>query len=149
LPAIKLSRIETAEKLGVSAQIVFKSIVVLPSEKGKPILGIIPVNHEIDLKAVAIFFRLKKVQMATQVEAERLTGLQTGGISPLALVNKGFRFVLDETAQKLDELHISGGQRGLNIRLPVKALIQLFNIPIAPISVQIKDDRNESISDKQ
>ena len=62
--------------------------------------------------------------LPTEREAERLTGLQAGGISPLALLNRGFQVVLDESAQEHAEIYISGGQRGLDIRLPVPALLQ-------------------------
>jgi prolyl-tRNA editing enzyme YbaK/EbsC (Cys-tRNA(Pro) deacylase) len=35
--------------------------------------------------------------------------------------------VIDSSAQALGEIHVSGGQRGLNIRLPVEALAKLVN----------------------
>jgi Cys-tRNA(Pro)/Cys-tRNA(Cys) deacylase len=54
-----------------------------------------------------------------------MTGLQAGGISPLALINRGFDVLVDITARELDQIHISGGQRGLNIRLAVSDLVQV------------------------
>ena len=78
----------------------------------------------------------KKVSLPTEREAEALTGLQAGGISPLALINKGFQVLIDSSAQDHTEIHVSGGQRGLNIRLPVKDLAALTHARIAPI-VQI------------
>jgi Cys-tRNA(Pro)/Cys-tRNA(Cys) deacylase len=85
------------------------------------------------LKAVASALGEKKVHLPTQAEAEKLTGLQAGGISPLALINRGFTVLLDRSALEHEQIHISGGQRGLNIRLPVKALIELTNARIADI----------------
>ena len=67
----------------------------------------------------------KKLYLPTEHEAEQITGLQAGGISPLALLNKGFQVVLDSSAENYPEIHISGGRRGLNIRLPVDALVKL------------------------
>jgi Cys-tRNA(Pro)/Cys-tRNA(Cys) deacylase len=64
-----------------------------------------------------------------------LTGLQAGGISPLALLNKGFQVVIDSAAETRIEIHVSGGQRGLNIRLPVRALAELTRARFAVISV--------------
>ena len=75
----------------------------------------------------------KKLHLPTEREAERLTGLLAGGISPLALINRGFQVVLDASAMTFSEIHISGGQRGLNIRLPVTALIDLVNASVAEI----------------
>jgi Cys-tRNA(Pro)/Cys-tRNA(Cys) deacylase len=60
--------------------------------------------------------------------------LQAGGISPLALINKGFQVVIDSAAQNYPEIHVSGGQRGLNIKLPVADLISLTKARLAVIS---------------
>jgi len=88
----------------------------------------------LDLKPLAAFLAEKKVHLPTEREAEQLTGLQAGGISPLALINKGFQVVLDSSAEDHSEIHISGGQRGLNIKLPVADLIRLTRARLAPIS---------------
>jgi Cys-tRNA(Pro)/Cys-tRNA(Cys) deacylase len=133
LPTEKLSALETANLLGVPPEHVFKTIVVTREGKGKPILAIVPGTGEVDLKALARAVGEKKLLLATEREAERLTGLQAGGISPLALLNCGFQIVLDSSAELFESIHISGGQRGLNIRLPVSALKQLINPTIADI----------------
>jgi len=88
----------------------------------------------VDLKLLAKAVGEKKVHLPTEREAEALTGLQAGGISPLALINRGFQVVLDESANRYPEIYISGGQRGLDIRLPVSDLVKLVNAKIAPIS---------------
>jgi Cys-tRNA(Pro)/Cys-tRNA(Cys) deacylase len=119
--------------LGVSAEKVFKTIVIVRAEKGKPILAIVPGTAEVDLKALAKTIGEKKVLMPTEREAERLTGLQAGGISPLALINRGFQVILDNSALEHNEIYISGGERGLNIRLAAKDLISLTNAQVAQI----------------
>ena len=130
----KTGALETAAQLGLSPAIVFKTIVVTRTGKGKPILAIVPAPSEVDLKAVASALHEKKVTLPPQREAEQLTGLQAGGISPLALINKGFQMLLDSSANQFPEIHISGGQRGLNIRLPVNALIRLTKAQVAQIA---------------
>lgn len=134
LPPEKLGAEETAALLGVPAAQVFKTIVVTREGRGKPILALVPGSNEVDLKALARVVQEKKLILPTEREAERLTGLQAGGISPLALLQRGFQVVLDSAAQNFTEIHISGGQRGLNIRLSVAALVQLTNAAIAPIT---------------
>jgi Cys-tRNA(Pro)/Cys-tRNA(Cys) deacylase len=96
----------------------------------------VPGPREVDLKALASAVGEKKLALATQREAEQLTGLQVGGISALALINKGFQMVLDASAESQDEIYISGGQRGLDLRLSVKDLLQLTNSLVAHISHQ-------------
>jgi Cys-tRNA(Pro)/Cys-tRNA(Cys) deacylase len=125
LPAVKLSAIETARFLGVPLEQVFKTIVVKREGKGKPILAIVPGSAGVDLKRLAKAVGEKKLHLPTEQEAEQITGLQAGGISPLALINKGFQVVMDSSAENYKEIHISGGQRGLNIRIPVDGLIKL------------------------
>lgn len=141
LPAKKLSALETAQLLGISPAIVFKTIVVT-REKKKPLLCVIPGTAEVDLKAVAAVCSEKKVHLPTQKEAEELTGLLAGGISPLALLNKGFSFLLDESARQLEAIHISGGQRGLNIKLSVAAFITLTNARVVKISTTASADQD-------
>jgi Cys-tRNA(Pro)/Cys-tRNA(Cys) deacylase len=134
LPTEKLGALETARLLKVPPEIVFKTIVITREKPKKPILAVIPGPNEVDLKALAQFLREKKVHLPSEREAEQLTGLQAGGISPLALLNKGFMVIVDASAQTHTEIHISGGQRGLNIRLPVEDLVGLTRARIAIIS---------------
>jgi Cys-tRNA(Pro)/Cys-tRNA(Cys) deacylase len=134
LPAEKWGAIETARYLGVPLEQVFKTIVVKREGKGKPILAVVPGSAEVDLKRLAKALAEKKLQLPSEYEAEQITGLQAGGISPLALINKGFQVVLDSSAQNYPEIHISGGQRGLNIRLSVEGLTELTKARLAEIS---------------
>ena len=127
LPPEKLGAMEAAQILGVPANQVFKTIVVTREGKGKLILAVIPGDREVDLKSLANAVGEKKVHLPTEREAERLTGLQAGGISPLALINRGFQVIIDTSAQAEAEIYISGGQRGLNIRLAPSALTTLTN----------------------
>jgi Cys-tRNA(Pro)/Cys-tRNA(Cys) deacylase len=137
LPSEKLGAIETARLLGVPLEQVFKTIVVKREGKGKPILAVIPGTSEVDLKRLAKVLGEKKLYLPTEREAERITGLQAGGISPLALLNKGFQVILDSRAASYVEVHISGGQRGLNIRLPVDALVKLCNARLEKIISEV------------
>lgn len=133
LPPEKLGAVEAAQYLGVSPEQVFKTIVIT-REKKKPVLAVIPGPRVVDLKRLAVFLAEKKVSLPTEREAEALTGLQAGGISPLALINKGFQVMIDSTAQGYEKIYISGGQRGLNVQLPVTDLAKLTNARFGEIS---------------
>jgi Cys-tRNA(Pro)/Cys-tRNA(Cys) deacylase len=134
-PAEKLGALETASLLNVSPELVYKTIVVTRLKPGaKPVLAVIPGPSQVDLKLLAAALGEKKVSLPTEREAEALTGLQAGGISPLALIHKGFQVLIDLSAQDHAEIHISGGQRGLNIRLTVKDLAELTRARFAAIS---------------
>lgn len=146
LPPEKLGALETARLLDVEPASVFKTIVVTrekptSSLKGKkPLLVLVPGPSSVDLKLLAAALGEKKVHLPTEREAEQITGLQAGGISPLALLNKGFQVVIDSSAEQFREIHVSGGQRGLNIKLGVTDLAKLTNARLAVVS---KPDANE------
>ncbi len=131
-----MGALETAHLLDVDPATVYKTIVVTREKSlgKKPLLVVIPGPNQVDLKAVAALLGEKKVYLPTEREAESLTGLQAGGISPLALISKGFQVVLDASAREQAEIHVSGGQRGLNIRLSVEDLIRLTNARVASVS---------------
>lgn len=133
LPPEKLGAMEAAEFMGVPPEQVFKTIVVT-REKKKPVLTVIPGPRVADLKKLAAFLNEKKVFLPSEREAESLTGLQAGGISPLALINKGFQVVIDSAAQGYEKIYVSGGQRGLDIHLPVADLAKLTNARFGEIS---------------
>lgn len=140
LPVEKISALETAELLGVDAQLIFKTIVITREDKRKPILAVVPGDREVDLKALAGTIGEKKVYLPTEREAEKITGLQAGGISPLALLNRGFQVILDSSATEFAEIHISGGQRGLNLCLPTAALISVTGAKLAAICRETQRD---------
>jgi Cys-tRNA(Pro)/Cys-tRNA(Cys) deacylase len=136
IPAEKLGALEAAQFLGVPPERVFKTIVTV-REKGRPVLAVIPGTQSVDLKLLAAFLGEKKMRLPTEREAEALTGLQAGGISPLALIHKGFQVVIDSAAQALNEIIISGGQRGLQIQLGVEDLSKLTNAPFANVCTHL------------
>lgn len=133
LPAGKLGALEAAEFMGVPAEQVFKTIVTV-REKGRPVLAVIPGPCRVDLKLLAALMGEKKMHLPSEREAEALTGLQAGGISPLALINRGFQVVIDSAASDHEQIYVSGGQRGLNLRVPVPDLVRMTNARLGAIS---------------
>ncbi|MGH2581899.1 MAG: YbaK/EbsC family protein [Anaerolineales bacterium] len=133
LPEEKLGGVEAAGVLKVERNQVFKTIVALPGDGGKPILALVPAPKQVDLKLLGRALGSKKMQLATQAQAEKLTGLKVGGISPLALIGGGFTVVMDDSAFLFNEIYLSGGQRGLNISLSPKAIQELTRARTASI----------------
>jgi Cys-tRNA(Pro)/Cys-tRNA(Cys) deacylase len=114
---------EVASALGLLPEQVFKTLVVARPRSAKPMLVMIPSNRQLDLKKLATAVKEKKLKMATYQEAEHLTGLQVGGISALALMNRGFSIFLDKSAEALEQITISAGQRGWQVTLAVADLV--------------------------
>lgn len=117
---------EVARVTGVLAEQVLKTLVVEQDPaKGKPFLVMMPASEEIDLKVLAASLGLKKLRMASHRDAEQQTGLKVGGISALALTGRGFPVLVEESAVVFDEVLVSAGQRGWDVRLHVADLVTL------------------------
>ena len=117
-----------AEAIGLPADRVYKTLVVLPEgnlTRTRPFLVMIAGNQAMDPRRLARSIGQKAVRMAPQKEAERLTGLQVGGIGALALTGKNFTVYLDRAALDDDWIVVNGGRRGVSLRLRVADLIEL------------------------
>ena len=116
-PASRSYGLEAAEKLGVDAARVFKTLVA--DVDGTLTVAIVPVEAQLDLKALG-----KRVTMADTKLAERTTGYVAGGISPLGQRRK-LPTVIDESALAFETIHVSAGRRGLEIELAPADLLAL------------------------
>lgn len=128
------SAVQVAAAIGLPEERVFKTLVALPDPpKAKPVLAIIPGPESLDLKLLAKAIGVKKARMASHAQAESITGLRTGGISPLALVNQGFETVVDIQAEEYPTIAVSAGQRGVNVELSPDDLIAVTGARYAPL----------------
>jgi len=118
------SATEVADLLGLDYKLVYKTLVVQRT-RGKPLLVMLAGDLQVDLGTLASSVGEKKLYMASHRDAEQLTGLQVGGISALALLNKGFEVCIDRAAEDLDEIIVSAGKRGLDLRLAVADLVRV------------------------
>lgn len=107
--------LEAAEKLGVAADRVFKTLVVTLDAKQLAV-AIVPVNSQLGLKQVAKAAKAKKATMAAPAEVERSTGYVLGGVSPLGQ-KKPLPTFIDHSAQAFSTFFVSAGRRGLEIEL--------------------------------
>jgi len=118
------SATEAAAAMGTDPGTVYKTLVV-ERTRGKPLLVMVAGDKQVDLGILAASVGEKKLRLASHSDAEKLTGLQVGGISALALLDKGFDIYIDRAAQSLEWITISAGQRGLNLKLAVSDLVRL------------------------
>jgi Cys-tRNA(Pro)/Cys-tRNA(Cys) deacylase len=74
------------------------------------VVGVVPVEGQLDLKALAGSCGGKRAAMAQPTLAERATGFVVGGISPLGQ-RKRLPVVLDASAMDFATVFCSGGRR--------------------------------------
>jgi Cys-tRNA(Pro)/Cys-tRNA(Cys) deacylase len=118
------SATSVAAVVGLAPSEVYKTLVVL-RPRGKPLLVMLAGDERVELSALAASVAEKRLSMATHRDAEALTGLQVGGISALALLNRGFEVCIDQAARDLEQVTISAGKRGINLRLGVRDLVRV------------------------
>jgi Cys-tRNA(Pro)/Cys-tRNA(Cys) deacylase len=130
-PAAKSYGLEAADALGLEAAQVFKTLLV--EVDGKLAVGVVPVDKQLDLKAVASALGGKRAAMADPAAAERITGYVVGGISPIGQ-KRPLPTVVDSTATDHDTVYVSGGRRGLDLGLSPANLIAITTARTAPIA---------------
>lgn len=130
-PAAKSFGLEAAEALGLKPEQVFKTLLV--EVDGKLTVGVVPVDKQLDLKAIAAAAGGKKAVMADPAAAERTTGYVVGGISPIGQ-KRPLPTVVDSTATDHPTVYVSGGRRGLDIGLSPTALITVTKARTAAIA---------------
>lgn len=122
---------EAAEKLGVEAARVFKTLVVDLGNKELAV-GVIPVSSMLSMKFFAKAAGVKKAAMAEKSDVERSTGYVLGGVSPLGQ-KRLLKTIVDSSAENFPSIYVSAGRRGLEIELAPGDLIKLVNGVFADI----------------
>jgi Cys-tRNA(Pro)/Cys-tRNA(Cys) deacylase len=124
--------LEAATALSLPPEIIFKTLIAKIDGRSLAV-ALVPVNRELDFKALAAVVGGKRAEMAPVAEAERATGYVAGGISPLGQ-RKRLPTVMDETAAALDRVCVSAGRRGLQIRLRPSDLVALTGATLARLA---------------
>ncbi|GGY69596.1 Cys-tRNA(Pro)/Cys-tRNA(Cys) deacylase [Cellvibrio zantedeschiae] len=114
-PAAESYGLEAAEKMGVDAARVFKTLVVMLDAKDYAV-GVIPVSDMLSMKQIAKAAGAKKAAMADKTDVERITGYVLGGVSPLGQ-KKRLKTFIHSSAQGLPTIFFSAGRRGLEIEM--------------------------------
>ena len=124
--------LEAAEKLGIDAERVLKTLVV-KLDSGALAVGLVPVRSMLGLKALAKAAGAKRCAMASPSEVERVTGYVLGGVSPLGQKLKLNTYIAD-SAQLHSTVFVSGGRRGLEIEIVPMDLAELLEAEFASIT---------------
>ena len=126
---------EAAAALGFDPARIHKTLVVDVERNGRRelVVAVVPVDAQLDLKALATAVDGKRAEMASATAAERSSGYVVGGISPLGQ-RKPLLTVIDEDATLYETVHVSAGRRGLEIELAADDLCALTNGRFAAIA---------------
>jgi len=107
--------IQTADKLGLPHEKVFKTLVTEGNDKNHYVF-VIPIEKELDLKACARSVGVKSVEMIHVKDLFGLTGYVRGGCTSIGMKKQ---FVT-----RVDRIYVSGGKIGCQIELSPDDLLR-------------------------
>lgn len=127
-----LSATHVAEQLGQDVGQVFKTLV-LRGDKNGLFVCIIPGADEVDLKKAAKASGNKSATMIHVKELLPLTGYIRGGCSPIGM-KKHYPTYIDEQCILYNEIYISAGVRGMQIKISPNDLINFVGCEICELT---------------
>ncbi|HVS39378.1 MAG TPA: Cys-tRNA(Pro) deacylase [Gemmataceae bacterium] len=125
--------LEAVEKLGVTPERVFKTLIAEVDGK-RLVMAVLPAARRLDLKKLAAAAGGKKADMTDPAAAERATGYVLGGVSPLG-GKRTLAVFVDESARRHPTIYVSAGRRGLQLELAPADLIHLTAATMADLGV--------------
>lgn len=127
-----LSGVRAASKLGVSPELVFKTLVARGDKNGIAVFCI-PVAEELDLKKCAAVTHDKRIEMIHVREMQEVTGYIRGGCSPVGMKRK-YPVYIDESARLFERIYVSAGVRGVQVIVGPAALAAYIEADFADIT---------------
>lgn len=121
-----------ADYLGIPYEEVFKTLVA-KSDEGEYLVFCVSVDDELDLKKCASLAGCKRIEMLHVKDLLNVTGYIRGGCSPIGMKKK-YRTFIDEMIELIDSVCVSGGARGVQIRLGSETLVNFTEATVGSIT---------------
>ena len=122
---------QVADKLGYPHELVYKTLVTIGKSGGYYVF-VIPIEAEIDFKKAARTVKEKSLEMLHLKDLTKVTGYIRGGCTAIGM-KKQFPTVIQESAKKLEQIHISGGRLGMQLKLSPFDLQKAANAEFADV----------------
>ena len=122
---------EVARQLGLNPGDVCKTLVTVGKSGGHYVFGL-PVSGELDRKKAAALVGEKSLEMLHVKDLLAVTGYIRGGCTAIGM-KKAFPTVLEESLRDKPFIYVSGGKRGLQLRLSPGDLAKAANARWAPV----------------
>lgn len=117
-----LSAVHVAEQLKEPIEMVFKTLV-LHGDKTGYFVAVIPGDKEVNLKMAAKVSGNKNCDMIPMKDLLSVAGYIRGACSPVGM-KKLYPTYIHETALEHEYIYVSAGQRGLQLKVDPKELIE-------------------------
>ena len=126
-----LAAAHVAEQLNEDISQVFKTLILRGDRNGL-FVCVVPGDTEVDLKKAAKASGNKSAEMIQMKELLPLTGYIRGGCSPIGM-KKPFPTFIHESCLLYDNIFISAGQRGLQLKISPLQLSDFINAVISDL----------------
>lgn len=123
-----------AEKLGVAPESVFKTIVMRTDTK-EICVFCQSAAHEINLKKARQAAGCKEINPVKPEELLALTGYIRGGCTPIGMKRK-FRTFIDSSVMNQEQVCVSGGVRGLQIKIAPADLVKASDASLCDLVLE-------------
>ena len=123
-----------AEFLGVDVHLTAKTIVFVTDEAD----GVVVLMHgdlEVSTKKLARALEVRTTRPATQREADRITGYQFGGTSPLGMRSTP-QVIAQPTLLDLETVYVNAGSRGFLVGIDPRTLLELCEAKLVDVAVE-------------
>lgn len=121
----------SARELQVDEHQVIKTLV-MEDENQKALIVLMHGDKEVSLKQLARELNVKQVTPCPPTKADKLTGYQTGGISPFG-TRQPLPVFVEKTILDLNKIYINGGKRGFLVEIDPQDLLSVLK----PQSVEV------------
>ena len=123
--------IQVADQLGYDHKVVYKTLVTT-GKTGTHYVFVIPIEEEIDFKKAAKVVGEKSLEMLHLKELTKVTGYVRGGCTAIGM-KKQFPTVIQQDAEELEKMYVSGGKLGMQIQLKPQDLKKATNAKFADV----------------
>jgi Cys-tRNA(Pro) deacylase len=123
----------SSRELGVDEHAVVKTLV-MEDEAGDPLVVLMHGDREVSTKALARQIGKRSVQICRPEVANRHSGYQVGGTSPLG-TRKAMPIYVERSVLDLPRIFVNGGSRGFLVGVAPKELSALLSA--TPVDVAI------------
>lgn len=107
--------LKVADTLGQPYELLYKTLVTIGNSRNYFVF-VIPIAEELDMKKAAKSVGEKSVSMIHVKDINQVTGYIRGGCTAIGM-KKQYVTRIDESAQKLEKMIVSGGRLGVQIEL--------------------------------
>jgi Cys-tRNA(Pro) deacylase len=121
----------SSRELGVDEHAVVKTLV-MEDEEGAPLVVLMHGDREVSTKALARQLGRREIRICRPEVANRHSGYQVGGTSPLG-TRKPMPVCVERSILELPRIYVNGGSRGFLVGLDPKDLTAL----VAPTLVDV------------